>query len=121
MSIRQEKFSKLIQKELATVFSEHKSAISGPAFITISNVTVSPDLGHAKVFLSIFQTDHKDQVLSSVQAQTKQIRHLLAARIRKQVRVIPELIFVQDESLDYVFRMEQVFSELKKKDNEQAD
>jgi ribosome-binding factor A len=118
MSIRQEKFAKLIQKELAEIFMENRASLFAHAFITISNVTVSPDLGYAKVYLSILQSDKRNELLNNIQQQAKTIRHELAGKIRKQVRVIPELQFFADESLDYVFKMEKIFAELKKKDED---
>ncbi len=117
MSIRQEKFAKLIQKELADIFMENRVTLFHHAFITINNVTVSPDLGYAKVFLSIMQTPDKEKMMLHIQAQSKTIRHELAKQIRKQVRIIPELQFLPDDSLDYVFKMEKIFNELKKKDD----
>lgn len=120
MSIRQEKFGKLIQKELAEVFTQNRSELLNNAFITISNVSVSPDLGYAKVYLSFFNTQNqsKEEMLRIVELQKVPIRKELAARIRKQVRVIPELNFLIDDSLDYVFKMEKIFNEIKKKDEE---
>jgi ribosome-binding factor A len=119
MSIRQEKFGKLIQKELADVFTQHRSEWFGNAFITISNVTVSPDLGHAKVYMSFLKAPDNKEMLRIVELQAVPIRRELAARIRKQVRVIPELQFFIDDSLDYVFKMEKIFNEIKKKDEGQ--
>ena len=118
MSIRQEKFGKLIQKELADIFMQNRSAMFNNAFITISNVSVSPDLGYAKVYLSFFNEKNKEELLRTVELQNVPIRRELASRIRKQVRVIPELQFFIDDSLDYVFKMEKLFNEIKKKDEE---
>lgn len=116
MSIRQEKFGKVIQKELADIFQQNRSALFNNAFITVSKVEVSPDLGYAKVFLSFLNVKDPEALLHIVRFQGKQLRHELALRIRKQVRVIPELTFILDDSLDYVFHMEKVFNEIKKKD-----
>jgi ribosome-binding factor A len=116
MSIRQEKFGKVLQKELADIFQANRSALFNNAFITISKVEVSPDLGYAKVFLSLLNMPNKEEMLATVNFQNKHIRHELALRIRKQVRIIPELHFIIDDSLDYVFHMEKVFDEIKKKD-----
>lgn len=118
MSIRQEKFGKLMQKELADIFMQQKSAMFNNAFITVSNVNISPDLGYAKVYLSFFNVADKDELLNIVSLQGATIRKELASRIRKQVRVIPELQFFLDDSLDYVFKMEKIFNEIKKKDEE---
>lgn len=118
MSIRQEKFGKVIQKELAGIFQAHRSEMFNNAFITISKVEVSPDLGYAKVFVSLLNSKQTDELMSMLELQKIPIRHELATKIRKQVRVIPELNFILDDSLDYVFHMEKVFQEIKKKDEE---
>lgn len=118
MSIRQEKFGKVIQKELADIFQAHRSEMFNNAFITISKVEVSPDLGYAKVFVSLLNTKNSAEMMNILEFQKKAIRHELALKIRKQVRVIPELNFILDDSLDYVFHMEKVFKEIKKKDEE---
>lgn len=116
MSIRQEKFGKVIQKELADIFLQMRSSLFGNAFITVSGVMVSPDLGYAKVYLSFLQAKNNEELLATINKHTKEIRHELALKIRKQVRVIPELHFLIDDSLDYVFKMEKVFDEIKKKE-----
>lgn len=118
MSIRQEKFGKVLQKELADIFQQNRVSMFGNAFITISGVSVSPDLGYAKVYLSFLNTTNPEELLKTVNLHNKEIRHELAAKIRKAVRVIPELQFFIDDSLDYVFKMEKVFDEIKKKENE---
>ena len=116
MSIRQEKFGKVIQKELADIFQANRSEMFNNAFITISKVEVSPDLGYAKVFVRLLQSKNSAEMMAILEFQKKAIRHELALKIRKQVRVIPELNFILDDSLDYVFHMEKVFKEIKKKD-----
>jgi ribosome-binding factor A len=116
MSIRQEKFGKVIQKELASIFLANRSELFHNAFITVSKVEVSPDLGFAKVFLSFLQAPDPHQLLQTIEGQKKHLRHELALKIRKQVRIIPELHFVLDDSLDYVFKMEKIFEELHKKE-----
>jgi ribosome-binding factor A len=118
MSIRQEKFGKVLQKELADIFQQKRSSLFGNAFITVSGVSVSPDLGYAKVYLSFLQAKDDRELLDIVTKHGRDIRHELAIKIRKQVRVIPELSFFVDDSLDYVFHMEKVFDEIKKKETE---
>lgn len=116
MSIRQEKFGKVLQKELADIFQEKRSSLFHNAFITISGVNVSPDMGYAKVYLSFLQAKNNKELLETVNKHGKEIRHELALKIRKQVRIIPELSFFLDDSLDYVFKMEKAFDEIKKKE-----
>ena len=70
------------------------------------------------MYLSFFNEKNKEELLRVVDLQKVPIRRELATRIRKQVRVIPELQFLIDDSLDYVFKMEQLFNEIKKKDEE---
>lgn len=117
MSIRQEKYGKVLQKELADIFQQKRSTLFANAFITVSGVIVSPDLGYAKAYISILQAKNSKEILDSINKNKKEIRHELALKIRKQVRVIPELSFFLDDSLDYVFHMEKVFEEIKKKES----
>jgi ribosome-binding factor A len=116
MSIRQEKFGSLLQQELAAIFNQYRSEMFGNAFITISKVMVSPDLGHAKVYISMLQIRDPKEMLNIINLQSKEIRKILAAKIRKQARIVPDIHFFVDDSLDYVFKMEKVFAELKKQD-----
>jgi len=116
MSIRQEKYGKVLQKELADIFQQNRSSMFQNAFITISGVSVSPDLGHAKVYLSFLQVKDSKELLALVNLHNKEIRHELALKIRKQARIIPELQFFIDDSLDYVFKMEKVFDAIKDKE-----
>jgi ribosome-binding factor A len=116
MSIRQEKFASLLQQELAAILMEKRAEYFENAFITITKVMVSPDLGHAKVYLSMLQVNNKEELLNIINFHNKHIRQELAAKIRKQVRIIPELAFYIDDSLDYVFHMEKVFKDIKDKE-----
>lgn len=111
-SKRQQKFAKLIQKELAEVFQRECSHLFPGAYVSVSVVRVSPDLGVAKIYLSMLVAADARELLQEIKINTKTIRHLLAQRIKKQVRVIPELIFYLDDTADYAARMEQLFSGL---------
>ena len=111
-SKRQQKFSKLIQKELAEVFQRECSHLFPGAYVSVRVVRVSPDLGVAKIYLSMLVGANAKELLQEIKINTKTIRHLLAQRIKKQVRVIPELIFYLDDTAEYAARMEQLFSGL---------
>ncbi len=117
MSVRQEKFAGLIQEHLADIFMRHKEYVSG-VFVTISRVQVSPDLGYAKIYLSLFKAPDKNLLLETLKLHAREIRKQLASKIKNQVRVIPELEFFVDDSLDYVFHMEEVFKEINKQDEQ---
>lgn len=121
MSIRQEKFAGLIQQHLAEIFQKEASSFQN-VFITISQVKVSPDLGHAKVYLSFLnypktQAQGKNELMDTINFHAKDLRHKLAQKVKNQVRVVPELQFFLDESLDYVFHMEDVFKRVHEQDN----
>ncbi len=115
MSVRQEKFSGLIQEHLAEIFLRHTDWFK-KAFITISKVEMSPDLSYAKVFLSFFKVQDKDELLKLVNFHNRDIRKQLAVRVRNQARVVPELNFIIDDSLDYVFHMDEVMKKVQAED-----
>jgi ribosome-binding factor A len=120
-SRRQEKFSKLIQRDLGDIFQRKTSTLFKGNFITISNVSISPDLGYAKVYLSFFKPENKAELFDLVQLHKKEIRHELAKKVKNQVRKVPELEFFIDDSLDYVDHMENIFKKIKDDDNKASD
>jgi len=97
---RQNKINRLLQKELSDVFLLQTKAMHG-VMISVSQVRVSPDLSVARAYLSIFPSEKADQIIKSIQESTKTIRHEIAARVRFQLRKMPELTFFIDDSLDY--------------------
>ncbi|WP_345160917.1 30S ribosome-binding factor RbfA [Pontibacter saemangeumensis] len=111
-SKRQQKFSRLIQKELADIFQREVPHLFGGAFISVSVVRVSPDLGLARVYISLLRAQNAEAVLLEVRTNTKTIRHLLAQRIKNQVRIVPELAFFLDDSAEYAARIDKLFDNL---------
>lgn len=109
---RQQKFSRLIQKELSEVFQRDKRGILENAFITIADVRVSPDLGVAKIYISMMLVKDKLEVLHKINSRKKEIRKALGNKIAKQVRIIPELIFYLDQVEEEAQRMEKVLGNL---------
>lgn len=107
-SQRQLKVSRLIQKELGEVFQRETRMLFGNALITVTQVRVSPDLGVAKVYVSLFNVPDNKALLESIKANTKEIRNKLSDRIKKQVRIIPNLVFFHDDSLDYAMRIDEL-------------
>lgn len=114
-SKRQQKYSKLLQKELAEIFQEDVKSLFGSAFITITEVKVSPDLGYAKVYLSFLMVADKKVELQKVKDLKGKVRGILGDRIKKQVRIIPQLDFYLDETMDHAAKMEQLFEKIKVK------
>jgi ribosome-binding factor A len=111
-STRQQKFGRLIQKELSEIFQRDKRGILDNAFITISDVSMSADLGVAKVYISMMLAKDKTQTLDKLNRGKGEIRKALGERIRKQVRVIPELIFIIDETEENAFKIEELIKNL---------
>ncbi|MEO6904115.1 MAG: 30S ribosome-binding factor RbfA [Bacteroidia bacterium] len=107
-STRQLKVSRLIQKELGEIFQRETRLLFGNALITVTQVRVSPDLSIAKVYVSLFNTPDNAALLKLIQEHTKEIRTKLAVRIKKQVRIIPNLVFFHDDSLDYALRIDEL-------------
>ncbi len=98
---RQQKIARLLQKELGDIFLQYARQIQG-TLVTVTGVTISPDLSIARVRISIFPIDKVEPVLKQVEAESKTFRYELGKRVRHQLRIIPELIFHLDESLDYI-------------------
>jgi ribosome-binding factor A len=124
-STRQLKFGKLIQKEISDIFQRDKRGILDNAFVTIADVKVSPDLGVAKIYISLMLAPDKQAVLEKINNRKSEIRKALGDKIRKQVRVIPELIFYLDEVEENAQRMDSIIKNLnippasKKKEEEE--
>lgn len=106
---RQNKISRLLQKELSDIFLAETRKTHG--IITVSVVRVSPDLSTAKAYLSIFPPEKSAEMIENINANTKTIRYELSQRVRYQLRKTPELSFFLDDSLDYI---ENIDSLLKK-------
>lgn len=101
-STRQKKISRLLQREISEIFQREMNTLSLGSMVTVTTVRISPDLGLAKVYLSIFPTEKVDAVYKEISEQASQIRYALGKRVGKQMRIIPELKFFIDDSLDYI-------------------
>ncbi len=101
-SIRQNKIARLLQKELANIFLKESKNLFDGKLITVTVVRVTPDLSIAKVYLSIFPFKENDNFYTIVNQSAKTIRNSLGKKIRHQLRIVPELVFYQDDSLDYI-------------------
>lgn len=99
--IRHEKIATLLKRELATYFQREANTVFGGRFITVTIVRLSPDMGLAKVYLSIMASQNKEADLELVRQEAWRIRKSLASTSAKQLRRMPELNFYLDDSLDY--------------------
>ncbi|HYH57516.1 MAG TPA: 30S ribosome-binding factor RbfA, partial [Anseongella sp.] len=117
-SKRQQKFARLIQKDLGDIFQREMQNILPNVMVTVTTVRASPDLSTAKVYLSFYNTADARQAINAVKLQAGEIRYKLGKRIRNQVRVIPELEFFVDDTNEYVARMDKLFNEIRDKEDE---
>lgn len=99
-STRQQKVARQLQKDLGEIIQAQGMALYKGAMISVTEVRVSPDLALAKVFLSIFPSNKAKEAMLVINEQNKTIRGELGKRVRHQLRIVPELSFFIDESLD---------------------
>lgn len=110
-SKRQQKYSKLIQKEIGEIFQKEAKHLLGSSFVTVSRVIVSPDFGLAKIYLS-FLLDQDRPVFEKLNDKKSELRKHLGNRIGKSVRIVPELALFIDDSATYAQHMDKVISSL---------
>jgi ribosome-binding factor A len=111
-SARQQKVARLILKELSAIFQKNKHGILGDSFVSVADVRMSPDLSVAKVYISLMLDKDKTATLNKLNIHKKEIRKELGMRIRNQVRIIPELIFIKDEVEENAMRLEALIKSL---------
>lgn len=109
-SNRQQKVNRLIQKELSEIFLLETKKMQG-VFISVTNVRVTPDLGLAHVYLSIFPSEKSEEMVENINSNVKSVRYELGKRVGRQLRVVPELNFHVDDSLDYIERIDQLLKD----------
>jgi ribosome-binding factor A len=110
---RQKQINELLRRQFSMVLQDEGPFIFDKALVTVSKVSVAPDLQNAKIYLSVFNADNKQEIMMALEENKHRLRLSLAGRVGKQLRRIPELQFYLDESLDEYFRMENVFKELR--------
>ena len=104
---RQNKIARLIQKELGEMFLLQTKAMNG-VLVSVSVVRISPDMSVARAYLSIFPSARSEEIIQNINANAKTIRYELGTRLRHQLRIIPELKFFIDDSLDYIEKIDQL-------------
>ena len=99
---RQKKIAGVLQKDLVDVLqSAAREGMKGD-IISVTKVNITSDLSEAKIYVSVFPSDKRDELLKGIVANTIMIRHELAQRTRHQLRRMPNLLFFPDDSLDYI-------------------
>ncbi|WP_301231153.1 30S ribosome-binding factor RbfA, partial [Phocaeicola sartorii] len=104
---RQNKISRLIQKELSEIFLLQTKSMNG-VLVSVSAVRISPDMSIARVYLSVFPSGRSQEIVKNINDNMKAIRYELGTRVRHQLRIIPELKFFVDDSLDYAERIDEL-------------
>jgi len=118
-STRQNKVARLLQKELGDIFQKESMNMFRGALISVTVVRVAPDLSFAKVYVSIFAPSKDEKTLfESIQDKTKTIRQMLAQKVAKQLRIIPELAFHIDDSIEYQENIERLLQSSNSKEQE---
>ena len=102
---RQNKIARLLQKELSEIFLLQTKAMPG-VLVSVSAVRISPDMSIARVYLSVFPSDKSEEMVKNINNNLKSIRFELGTRVRHQLRIIPELKFFVDDSLDYIEKID---------------
>jgi len=107
-STRQLKVGRELQKDLAEIIRRKGMAFFGGAMVTVSEVRVSPDLSVARVYVSVFPSDKQEATMAILEDNIRAIRGELGREVRSQLRIVPELVFSLDTSLDYAEHIEEL-------------
>jgi ribosome-binding factor A len=109
-STRQKKVSRQILKDLSEIFQINGRDIIGTSFVSVTVVRVSPDLSVARVYVSVFGTEEKENLLKTINIKANVIRRKLGLRVKNQMRKVPELKFFLDDSVDYSAQIEDLLN-----------
>jgi ribosome-binding factor A len=120
-SKRQKQVARLIREEMTAIFQKEGLSIVQGGMISISKVMVTPDLLEARIHLSFFKISDPAAMLRSIKEKTGELRGALGNKLRNQLRRIPELQFFEDDTLDHVFKMEELLDRIKKESGGHSD
>ena len=104
---RQNRISRLLQKELSLIFQSQTRMMHG-VMVSVTKVRVSPDLSICTAYLSVFPSEKGEEILKNINANEKTIRFDLGKKVRNQLRIIPDLRFFLDDSLDYLEHIDEL-------------
>ncbi len=111
-SKRQKQVGQLINEEMSDIFQREGLNVVNGGLVSISKVSMTPDLLEARIYLSLFKFDDPQAFIDEMTARSGELRGILGNRLKNQLRRIPELKFFNDDTLDYVFKMEGIFKKL---------
>lgn len=104
---RQNRIARMLQKELSLIFQQQTRMMRG-TMVSVTRCRISPDLSVCTAYLSVFPSEKSNEIIENINRNERQIRYELGTRIRHQVRIIPELRFFIDDSLDYIERIDEL-------------
>ena len=107
---RQQKIAKQIQKDVAEIFQKEGAPIVRGSLVTVTAVRISPDFSYAKIYVSIFPFEQSGEVMKRLEHQNWFIRRALGQRLRNQLKNVPEIQFLLDDSLEYIEHREQALT-----------
>jgi ribosome-binding factor A len=107
-STRQKKVARLVQKEIADIFLRKGIEYAPGKLISITRVRVSPDLSFARIYISIFPSDNHTGILHTIQEHSHKIRFELGHKVKSQLRIVPDIAFFLDDSLDYIDKIDKL-------------
>ncbi|HTN46971.1 MAG TPA: 30S ribosome-binding factor RbfA [Flavipsychrobacter sp.] len=110
---RQRQVAKLVMEELSDIFQKEGINVIDGGMVSISKVSLTPDLLEARVHLSLFQIKNPEELMGSIRERTKEFRNQLGMRVRNQLRRVPDLHFFVDDTLGYVDKMETLFKQIR--------
>jgi ribosome-binding factor A len=111
-SKRQKQVAGVIQEEMNDIFLRMGLNMADGGMVSISKVKVTPDLLEARIYLSMFQVADAKALITKIEGRTGEIKRMLGLRVKQQLRRMPELKFFLDDTLDYVFKMEELFKKI---------
>ncbi len=120
---RMNQIASTIQREISIVLRQEGTYIYGNALVTVTQVKMTPDLGLARIYLSVYNVQDKSMVVELVSQNLQRIRQSLAYRVKKHMRRVPNLEFFEDDTLDEMYRLRELFDKIETKDpsNENTD
>jgi len=104
---RQNRIARLLQKELSLIFQSQTRQTHG-VMVSVTRVRISPDLSICTAYLSVFPSERAEEIVKNISDNQKTIRYELGTRVRNQLRIIPDLRFFVDDSLDYIERIDEL-------------
>jgi ribosome-binding factor A len=116
-SKRQKQVAGVIQEEMNDIFLRLGLNMINGGMVSISKVKVTPDLLEARIYLSLFQVKEPDALILKIEERKGELKKELGSRVKQQLRRVPELRFFKDDTLDHVFRMEELFKQINEERN----